>query len=127
MSKFHWLIACSLPACLVFTAATAAELAGYPTKGQSAEQQSNDEYQCYGWVKSKTEFDPAQAAAPVAATSAEPKEKRRKRILGGALAGAVIGEVVDDDAGKGAAIGAVGAGVFGAAKRREGEVQQQQA
>jgi len=37
MSKFHWVITCSLPACLVFTVAAAAELAVYPTKGQSAE------------------------------------------------------------------------------------------
>jgi hypothetical protein len=108
--------------------ATAAELAVYPTKGQSAEQQSNDEFQCYEWAKSKTGFDPAQAAAPVVAEApAEPKEKRRRRVLGGALAGAVIGEVVNDDAGKGAVIGAAGVGVFGAAKRREGEARQQQA
>jgi len=125
MIKKRWLITLVLPMCLVLTKAQA-ELVIYPTNGQSEAQQSKDEYECYDWAKMKTGFDPAQSGSPVTAQSAPPS-KTGRRVLGGALAGAAIGEIVDDDAGKGAAIGATTAGLFGAVKRRQGQAQQQQA
>ena len=30
----------------------------YPNKGQSAEQQEKDKYDCYGWAKNNSGFDP---------------------------------------------------------------------
>ncbi len=34
----------------------------YPQKGQSAEQQKKDEYDCHSWAVKQTGFDPTQAA-----------------------------------------------------------------
>jgi hypothetical protein len=30
----------------------------YPTKNQSAQQQDKDKYECYGWAKGQSGFDP---------------------------------------------------------------------
>jgi len=104
-----------------------ADIVVYPANGQSAEQQSKDEYECYVWAKGKTGFDPAQEKSPAQAQSTESSGQAGRQVLGGALAGAVVGEIVDDDAGKGAVIGAAGAGVFGGMKRRQRRNQQTQA
>ena len=82
----------------------------YPTKGQTKEQQEQDEFACYKWAKEQTGFDPTQ---PMQQAAAPPPQ-------GGAAKGAA----------KGAAIGAIGgaiggdAGKGGAARRRKGEQQQ---
>ena len=104
-----------------------ADIVVYPANGQSEEQQSKDEYECYVWAKGKTGFDPAQEKSPAQVQTTESSGKAGRQILGGALAGAAIGEIVDDDAGKGAAIGAVGTGLFGGIKRNQRRKQQQQA
>lgn len=110
----------------LFSSAAYAALVIYPANGQSAEQQSKDEYECYVWAKDKTGFDPAQAESPATTQPTQSSSNAGRQVLGGALAGAAIGEIVDDDAGKGAAIGAVGAGLFGGMKRRQKQTQQQQ-
>lgn len=69
----------------------------YPQKGQSAEQQDKDKYECYGWARDNSGFDPM--AAPTT-TSARPRTEEKSH---GAL--------------KGAAIGAVGGKVFGSSKK----------
>jgi len=33
----------------------------YPVKGQSAEQQQKDEFECYQWAVQQTGFDPTKA------------------------------------------------------------------
>src|SRR6478752_5321120 len=68
----------------------------YPSKGQTKEQQEQDEFSCYKWAKEQTGFDPTQ---PMQQTAAPPPQ-------GGAA--------------KGAGVGAAG----GAARRRKGEQQQ---
>src|SRR5512139_214483 len=102
----------------------------YPAKGQSPQQQKNDEAACYQWAVQQTGFDPAkpppqQAAAkpPTTATGTTPGAGVR-----GAARGAVVGEIISDDAGTGAAVGAVAA--RGQSRRQNaaaaGQAQQQQ-
>ena len=100
----------------------------YPAKGQSQEQMEKDKLDCYGWARNQTGFDPMQqptASSPPpsdSGTSASPV----RGAAGGALAGLAIGSL-SGNAGRGAAIGAVGGGLIGGARRREHHRQQQQA
>lgn len=110
----------------LFSSSAYAALVIYPANGQSVEQQSKDEYESYVWAKGKTGFDPAQAESPATTQPTKSSSNAGRQVLGGALAGAAIGEIVDDDTGKGAAIGAVGAGLFGGMKRRQKQTQTQQ-
>ena len=55
---------------LVVTTATAQEQFIYPNTGQSAQQQDKDKYECYGWAKGQSGFDPmAPATAKTPAPS----------------------------------------------------------
>jgi hypothetical protein len=127
---------------LPVTPAVAQEQFYYPTKGQSAQTQQKDKYECYDWAKGQSGFDPMAAPTP---TSPRPKGGGGgENVLGGALLGAGGGAAVGaiggaiaghGKAGKGAAIGSVAGGllgVMGAAgenekesrKRKEWEQQQ---
>jgi uncharacterized protein YcfJ len=112
----------------------------FPAKGQNAQQQSQDEGECYAWAKTDTGVDPMVAAAPPpppaeqAAQPAGPDGSRVRGAARGAAAGAIIGEIADDDAGKGAAIGAAAGAMRGGAQSRRNQAaaqsqaeQQQQA
>jgi hypothetical protein len=77
----------------------------YPAKGQSAEQKSTDDGQCLAWAKQDTGIDPA-AVANAQPVPTGPQGER----LRGAARGAVVGEIVDDKAGEGAALGALAGG-----------------
>ena len=108
---------------MVFTsAAFAAEPYVYPSKGQSHEQMEKDKYECYGWAKQNSGYDPMQQQA------APQSESMVGGAAGGAARGAIIGAIAGD-AGKGAAIGAgAGAARRGIGnRRRESEYQQQSA
>jgi hypothetical protein len=112
-------------ASLLATAAFAQQFV-YPAKGQSAEQQKKDEYECHQWAVQQTGFDPskpasAPAAAPKPATT--PSGTTPGARLRGAARGAVVGEIVGDDAGTGAAAGAAAAR---AQSRRQNAAQAQQ-
>lgn len=102
----------------------------YPAKDQSAEQQGKDDYECFGWAKGQTGYDPLN---PPPATAAAPAQQQASgsRLRGaarGAVGGAIIGEVAGDDGGKGAAIGAtLGVMRGGATDRQQKEQQAQQA
>ena len=119
---------------LVLAAAMIGEAAAqqyvYPARGQTPQQQKNDEAACYTWAVQETGFDPAKpppqqqaAKPPTTATGTAPGAGAR-----GALRGAVVGEVVGGDAGAGAAAGAVAA--RGQSRRQNaaaaGQAQQQQ-
>lgn len=97
----------------------------YPAKGQSAQQQKNDEAACYTWAVQQTGFDPAKAPPPQAA--AKPPTTAMGTTPGagvrGAARGAVVGEVVGGDAGAGAAAGAVAA--RGQSRRQNAAAAQQ--
>lgn len=109
--------------------AVAQGLVIYPAKGQSAEQQSKDEIECQGWAKQNTGVDPlalataATAPPPVSSAPAETSSRGGQRVKGaarGAVAGAAVGAIAGD-AGKGAAIGAVGGTAAGGARKRREE------
>lgn len=102
----------------------------FPAKGQTAQQQSQDEGECYAWSKGQTGVDPMApppAAQPATQPAAQPASAADgSRIRGaarGAAAGAIIGEVADDDAGKGAAIGATAGVVAGGRQSRKNQQQ----
>jgi uncharacterized protein YcfJ len=101
------------------------ELIIYPSKGQSAEQQEKDKFECYTWAKGQSGFDPMQA--PTTSTpppqQTEPKSGLVKGAARGALVGTAVGAIAGDT-GKGAAIGAASGGLAGRMKRRNQETQQ---
>ncbi len=81
----------------------------YPTKGQTAEQQSRDQNECQAWAKQQTGFDPAKDTGVGAAIGG---------LAGaavGAAGGAAIGAATGGGAGTGAAIGAAAGGIAGIA------------
>ena len=121
------LISALCAALVLASTATAAPIV-YPAKGQSAEQQSKDDGECYVWAKNNTGIDPAVAAQnPAKPQESGPGGERVKGALGGALGGAAIGAIAGD-AGKGAGIGAVlGTMSGGRQARRNEEARQQQA
>jgi len=83
----------------IFIAATAqaADPIVYPQKGQSKDQTEKDKFECYGWAKNKTGFDPM--ATPTASTP--PPSNQQK-------SGGVV---------RGAAIGAAGGAIFGSSSK----------
>jgi uncharacterized protein YcfJ len=100
----------------------------FPAKGQTPQQQAQDEGECYAWSKGQTGVDPmappAAAAQPAAQTAPKAPAADGSRLRGaarGAAAGAVIGEVADDDAGKGAAIGATAGVLAGGRQSRKNQ------
>ena len=103
----------------------------FPAKGQTAQQQSQDEGECYAWSKGQTGVDPMApppaAAAPTQQTASSSRSRaggeRLRGAARGAAAGAVIGEVASDDAGEGAAIGATVGVLKGGAESRKKKAQ----
>ena len=108
---------------LLATAALAQQYV-YPAKGQSADQQKKDEYECHQWAVKQTGFDPTKAPPPAAAAPPPPTGASRGSGARGAARGAVVGEIVADDASTGAAVGAVAAR---GQSRRENKAQAQAA
>jgi hypothetical protein len=101
----------------------------YPTKGQTPEQQSMEEVECYNWAVDQTKTDPfelakqaeqqkQQAQAAQQQVDEAGKGAGAKGAVAGAAAGAVIGEIASDDAGKGAAYGAAAGGIAARRKAR---------
>jgi hypothetical protein len=99
----------------------AQELFVYPEKGQSAEQQEKDEFECYRWARDRTGFDPMK----VPTTSKPPPAKETgqggagKGAVGGAALGAAVGKITGRGGGKGAAVGAVSGGMIGGMRRSD--------
>ncbi len=102
------------------------DLIVYPNSGQDQAQQDKDNYECYGWAKNQSGFDPM--AAP---TASEPPPQQEAAVGGvgrGALRGAAIGGIIvgSDGAKTGAAAGAVMGGMRRADHNRKQAQQQQQ-
>jgi hypothetical protein len=96
----------------------------YPSKGQSAQQQSKDEGECFAWAKQQTGIDPfAVTGAPT--QQAGPAAGGGERVRGAAR-GAAGGAAIAGDAGKGAAIGAVSGTLLGGHRARQNKAAQQQ-
>ncbi len=121
----------SLAAALFMANVASAEPFVYPAKGQSAEQQGQDKYECYLWARDQTGVDPARSVQAAAPTSSPQR--------GGALRGAVIGAGVgtigaaigdndkSDAARTGAAAGAVVGGLAQRRRNRAAQASAQQA
>jgi hypothetical protein len=107
----------------------------YPAKGQTADQQKQDEQGCYAWAKEQSGIDPATVKANPDSAKEAAKGKVDSAAAGagikGAAAGAVGGAVVGGiagDAGTGAGIGAVAGAAKGRkAKKQAGKQAEQQA
>jgi hypothetical protein len=125
--KTSQVLACALS--LAFTAAAVAAPVIYPAKGQTAKQQDKDKYECYDWARGETGFDPAQAQSASAQQSQQSQQpKSAAGMVRGAAGGAAVAELTHHDAGRGAAIGVVGAAVRERAKEAQmNQARQQQA
>jgi len=113
---------------LALMAATSAQQAPivYPAKGQSPQQQSKDEGECYTWAKQTTGIDPvALAATPVQAQPQSSGSTVVRGAAGGALLGTAVG-AISGNTGKGAAIGAVVGTAAGAGRARSNQAAAQQ-
>ncbi|MGF6963753.1 hypothetical protein OKW43_000758 [Paraburkholderia sp. WC7.3g] len=92
----------------------------YPARGQSQQQQQQDEGACYSWARSNTGVDPT-AVANAPPPPSGPAVGGGERVQGaarGAAGGAVIGAIAGD-AGKGAAIGAATGTMVGGSRARQ--------
>jgi hypothetical protein len=98
----------------------------YPSKGQSKQQQKEDEFECYKWAVEQSGIDPLNLpkveAAPV---QTGPTGAGVKGAAKGAAAGAAIGAIAGD-AGEGAAIGAIAGGLAGRRQGQQAQAQQNQ-
>jgi hypothetical protein len=99
-------------------------LAIFPAKGQTPDQQKADESAAYDWATQQTRWDPYQAKAlldqqghAAAAQAGDARGGAVRGGAGGAALGAAIGAVAGD-AGKGAAIGATSLGLTGGVRSR---------
>jgi hypothetical protein len=101
----------------------------YPGKGQSPEQQKQDESACRQWAMEQTCHDPSQQPLPQVQMKTSVGGQLAKGAIGGALLGAGVGAIAGD-AGVGAAIGAgAGGTALGvkeskSQKQRDAEYQQ---
>lgn len=105
----------------------------YPKAGQTPEQQSRDQYDCYNWAIKQTGFDPGQSPIPkddrVRVVPMPPPGHDTATL---AIAGAVLGALIGGPrhAGQGALIGAAGGAIAGSASdasRMEAARQQEEA
>jgi hypothetical protein len=115
------------------TLASAIGMYVFPTKGQSANQQSQDEAACYQWAVKQTGSDPfqlqkqsqalqQQQAAASQAAAAPPPGSGARGAAGGAAAGALFG-AIGGSAGTGAAVGAATGFVAGRLRGRHQQAQ----
>lgn len=132
MNKVLSRACCILGLSVVLPALASDRIFIYPAKGQSDQQLSEDRYHCHQWAVGATGFDPVTmhdnkpeyVRVPV---PDNPKQGAAgKGMLGGALAGAAIGEIDANNPGRGAAIGAVVGGLLGSIVEHEGEKQSRQ-
>lgn len=90
----------------------------YPSKGQSAQQQDRDRYECHTWAVQQTGFDPTRPQTAQAPSAPPPGRPVVKGAVRGAAVGAVGGAIAGD-AGTGAAAGAAVGGLLGGMKRMD--------
>jgi hypothetical protein len=87
----------------------------YPGRGQSPQQQQQDQGECHTWAVQQTGVNPGTTPAP--ATAGAGAQGAVRGAAGGAAVGA-IGGAIGGDAGKGAAIGAATGAVIGGVRSR---------
>ncbi len=117
----------AIPFCLAGSLLVAAgtvraqEMFIYPDNGQSEQQMEQDKFECYGWAKSNSGFDPM---APPTATAPPPKKQAAQGGAGrGALRGLAVGSAVGAISGSGGkqkrATGAAVGGLVGGMRRQD--------
>jgi hypothetical protein len=97
----------------------------YPKEGQTADQQSRDQFECYNWAIEKTGFDPSQSSIPPerrVKVVPMPPPGHDTAIL--AITGAVLGALIAGP--RHAAVGALIGGGSGAAAGAVSDVSRQQ-
>ena len=112
---------------LMLAAAEAQQPIVYPAKGQSPQQQVNDQAECQAWAKQSTGIDPV-AVAQTPPPAQGPAVGGGQRVAGaarGAAAGAAVGAIAGD-AGAGAGAGAVVGTMAGGRRARQDRAAQQQ-
>ena len=98
----------------------------YPSKGQSKQQQKEDEFECYKWAVEQSGIDPLNLPKVEAAPAQTgPTGGAVKGAAKGAAAGAAIGAITGD-AGEGAAVGAIVGGLSGRRQGQQAQAQQNQ-
>jgi len=97
----------------------------YPTKGQSAEQQDRDKWECRSWATNQTKFDPYNLPKAPTRGPAPPPQGGLVRGAGRGAALGAVGGAIAGDAGKGAAAGAAMGGMFGVMRRND-QIRQMQ-
>jgi len=127
MLKFRFSVVAALCGLCMAATGMAQELMIFPNADQSAEQQEEDKFFCYGWAKGESSFDPM---APPTATEAPPQQQAKKGGVGkGLVRGAVVGQIVGGDSKstrRGAAAGvAVGGMRSQDQKRKEAQAREQ--
>ena len=95
----------------------------YPQKGQSAEQQDKDKYECYNWAKENSGFDPM--AAPTTSSPRPRTEEKSHGILKGAAVGAVGGAILGDSS-KTTRRAAAAGGLLGGVRQHQHNSSEQQ-
>ena len=107
MKRIVCIILIMLFCLLIFSGASVAQdMVVYPAQGQSNEQMEKDKFECYGWAKNQSGFDPMQMPT---ATSPPPSQEK-KSVGGSTVAGGVVGGA------GGAVIGGIAGGKKGAKK-----------
>lgn len=104
----------------------------YPAQGQSARQQDRDKYECHDWARGQTGYDPTQLVPPT--TNAQPSPPSQPKpsqsaagsMAAGAMSGAAIAELTHNNAGRGAAAGALGGAMLQRVKQQQSQSQQMQ-
>ena len=101
------------------------KLFDFPSKGQTQQQQKEDEFDCYKWAMEQSGVDPLNLPKVEAEVKSGPSGGAIRGAARGAAAGAAIGAIAGD-AGKGAAIGAAAGGMRGLGRGRQAQAQQNQ-
>lgn len=129
-------IALTLLTLALATAPAWAQQMVYPAKGQSAQQQDRDRYECHDWARAQSGYDPTQAAPQATATMpGAPSTGAAGRSPGtgsaaggmatGAMGAAAVAELTHHDAGRAAAIGALGGGIAQRVRQQQATSSQQ--
>jgi uncharacterized membrane protein len=106
----------------------------FPTEGQDASQQSQDEAACYNWAVQNTGNDPFSLMKQADQQAMQTEQAKQQAAqagqgagaagaVGGAAMGALIGEIASDDPGRGAAYGAAAGLIAGRRARRSAQQQ----
>ncbi len=102
----------------------------YPAKGQTPAQMDQDKYACFQWGKSQSGFDPMAPAPQTASASTGSARTESSAMNGsmvkGAAGGAAVAELTNGNAGKGAAVGVLGAAVRDQMKQQQQNAQASQ-